>query len=58
MMQNSAAAVFGVLLSWQKTFFSQELRIHSCEEVMTGREAWMLMSCMVAFWTSLYVTGM
>lgn len=57
MMQNSAV-VFGVSLPWQKTFFSQELRIHSCGEVMTGRQARMLMSCMVAFWTSLCVKNL
>lgn len=57
MIRNSAAAVFGVSLLWQKTLFFQELRIHSIGEVMSGRQARMLMSCMVPFWTTLYVTG-
>lgn len=56
-VKNSAPAVFGVLLLWQKTSFFQELRIHNCGEVMTGRQTRRLMSCIVASWTTLYVNG-
>lgn len=72
MIQNSARTVFWVVLHWQKTFFFPrmvlnsgvktwmvwaEWRIHLCAEVKTGRQARMLMSCMVAFWMSRCLCG-